>query len=99
MALTEGERETIIGMSDADDTAVIYTAQKPLITKLNKNPAAVLLEAGNDGGTAWARYRLPANLVTIRKPTTLTEEQRQRRSNTMAATRARQLGNFPYKPK
>lgn len=91
MALTDGERETIIGMSDADDMATIWTAQKPLITKLNKNPAVTLLEAGNHDGTTWARYRLPANLVTIRKPTTLTDEQRQQRSQTMRDTRARQL--------
>jgi hypothetical protein len=91
MALTESERETIIGMCDADNMATIYTAQKPLITKLNKNPAAVLLAAGNDGGTAWARYRLPAHLISVRKPTTLTQEQRDQRSETMRQTRARQL--------
>jgi hypothetical protein len=99
MSLTEPERETIIGMNDGSDTATIWTAQKPLITKLMKNDAAELISAGNHEGTAWAEFRIPAKLISVRKPTALTEEQRQRRSNTMAATRARQLGKFPYKPK
>jgi hypothetical protein len=93
MALSETERETIIGMTDADDVAYIYSAQRKVITKLKKIPGLKILEEGVFEGSAFIKCELPANLISIRKPTTLTAEQRAARSATMAATRARQLGS------
>jgi len=83
MSLTAPERETIIGMDDSRDTASIYTAQRKLITKLKKNPAVVLLEEGVFEGSAWARFEMPANLIsfrTVKKTIVLTEEQKQARA-------------------
>jgi hypothetical protein len=48
------------------EAAYIYTAQRPIITKLKKNPAATLVEEGTFEGTVWARFELPASLVSFR---------------------------------
>jgi len=48
MSLTRPERETIITVNDEDGSAEIYTAQRPWITKLRKNPAATLIEYGDE---------------------------------------------------
>jgi PHD/YefM family antitoxin component YafN of YafNO toxin-antitoxin module len=66
MSLTAPERETVIVGSDADDGLTIWTAQRPVITKLKNNPAAVLLEEGRHEGPAWARFSLPADLLSFR---------------------------------
>ena len=44
MSLTAPERETIITLNDEDGHALIYTAQRPIITKL-KNPSAIRAKA------------------------------------------------------
>jgi hypothetical protein len=78
-SLTPEERETIILMSDADDTATIATHQQTVITRLRKNPAAKLLEEGHHGTTAWARFEIPAKLLSFRTGNSarvFTEEQR-----------------------
>ena len=67
MSLTADERETTITWCDADDKVLIYTAQRPMLSALSKNPSAVLVEAGMSGTSAWARYEIPVGLVTIRK--------------------------------
>jgi hypothetical protein len=59
MSLTAPERETVITFNDEDDTALIYTAQRPTITKLRKNPSAKLIEEGTFDGSAWARFEIP----------------------------------------
>jgi hypothetical protein len=66
MSLTAPERETIITMNDEDDVALIYTAQRPVITKLKKNPGAVLIEEGTFDGSVWARFEMPADLLSFR---------------------------------
>lgn len=64
--LTPEERETVLTMNDADQTAEIFTHQRSMITKLSKNPSATLLEEGYFGKNKWARYELPVNLVSLR---------------------------------
>jgi hypothetical protein len=56
MSLTAPERETIITLNDEDETAEIWTAQRPWITKLKKNPSAVLLEEGKHDGSVASRW-------------------------------------------
>jgi hypothetical protein len=80
MSLNAIERETVITLNDAEDFAEIYTAQRPWITRLKKNPAAELLEEGKHDSSAWAKFRIPRNLVSLRSRTTkreLTPEQRE----------------------
>jgi hypothetical protein len=66
MSLTAPERETIISLNDEDETAEIWTAQRPWITKLRKNPSATLLEEGKHDGSVWARFEVPKELVSVR---------------------------------
>jgi hypothetical protein len=90
VSLTAPERETIITLNDEDQTAHVYTAQRPVITKLRKNPAAILLEEGIHDGSAWARFELPKGLVSFRSTRVkreLTEEQREELRERMAHAR------------
>lgn len=66
MSLSEYERETIVSMNDGDEVAHVYTAQRKLITRLKNNPAALLVEEGTHDGSAWARFTIPAGLVSFR---------------------------------
>jgi hypothetical protein len=79
MSLTAPERETIITLNDDDETAEVWTAQRPWITKLRKNPSAILLEEGTHDGSAWARFEVPKGLISVRTTRVqrvLTEEQK-----------------------
>lgn len=69
MSLSKLERETVITMNDGEDWAEVYTAQRPVITRLRKNPAAELVDDGVFETTAWAKYRLPKQLVSFRTKT------------------------------
>ena len=80
MALTRDERETIVNMNDGEDIAYVYTAQRRIITLLKKNPSATLVEEGTFEGSVWARFTMPARLVSFRAGVRLTEEQRQARA-------------------
>lgn len=48
MSLTKPERETIVTMNDEEDTAEVWTAQRPRITQL-KARGAELVEEGRGG--------------------------------------------------
>lgn len=68
MSLTAYERETVINLNDLDDFAIVVTYQRTMITKLRRNEAAELLEYWETDGSPGARFRIPANLVSIRNP-------------------------------
>jgi hypothetical protein len=89
-SLTAAERETVVNWSDADDEMTVWTAQRPIITKLKRNPAATLVEEGHHGTTAWALFRLPTNLLTFRTPRkgrAMTDEQRMAASERLRVAR------------
>jgi len=67
--LSAYERETIITLNDAEDVARVWTAQRPVITKLKKNPAATLIQEGSHGRSAWASFQIPSSMVTFRSRT------------------------------
>lgn len=80
MALTAPERETIINMDDESEHAVIWTAQRRVITQLRKNPAFELTAEGEHDGSPWASFRIRAEDLRIsakakRRP--LTDAQRE----------------------
>jgi hypothetical protein len=84
MSLTAAERETIVTMNDEDGHADIWTAQRPIITKLRKNPAATLIDEGKHDGSAWAQFRLPAALLSFRTKRVvleMTDEERGERAS------------------
>jgi hypothetical protein len=63
-----------------------------MITRLKNNPAATLTEEGTHDGSAWARFTIPAALVSFRSVRVrreLTDEQRQALSESMRDRRAR----------
>jgi len=66
LSLTAPERETVITLPDADDTATIHTHQRRIITKLMNNPAAELIERIDFDGTAGAVFEIPADLISFR---------------------------------
>jgi hypothetical protein len=65
MSLVAPERETVIVFSDADDTATVHTHQRRIITKLNNNPAAKLVEDISFDGTAGAVFELPVWAIAV----------------------------------
>ncbi len=80
MSLTDHERETVVSMSDGDGLAHVYTAQRRMITRLKNNPAAVLAGEGSHDGSPWARFTIPAELVSFRSARPrreMTDDQRQ----------------------
>jgi hypothetical protein len=84
VSLTAAERETIITFNDEDYHAEIWTAQRPIITKLKKNPAATLIAEGKYDGSAWAQFRLPAALLSFRTKRVvleMTDEEREERAS------------------
>ena len=92
MSLSAFERETVITFSDGEETATVYTAQRPIITKLKRNPAARLIEEGKFEGSAWATFELDQSLVSFRRPRAklaLSEEERQERAERLRAVRAK----------
>jgi hypothetical protein len=66
MTLSASERETVIVFNDADDSALVTTAQRPVITKLKKNPAAVMVEEGRVGRSRWATFEIPKSFISFR---------------------------------
>ena len=93
MGLTLAERETIVSMNDAGDIAYVYSAQPRIIGRLRRNQAAVLTEEGVYEGAKWARFEIPAKLVSFRSvriTQNLTDEQRAARRERLArVSRAR----------
>jgi hypothetical protein len=65
-SLTPPERETVIVFSDDSDMATVTTHQRPILTKLRSNPAAVEVEDLRYGTTDGARFEIPRALISFR---------------------------------
>lgn len=65
-SLTPPERETVIVFSDEGDVATVTTHQRPILTKLRNNPAAVEVEDLRYGATDGARFEIPKALISFR---------------------------------
>jgi hypothetical protein len=90
-SLTKPERETVINWSDDDRTAYVWTAQRPVITKLKANESAELVAEGFVGSTAWAEFRLPARLVSFRnRPNRVSADVAAKRTERLLRARAAQ---------
>jgi hypothetical protein len=88
--LSAPERETVVNWSDVDDCVQIWSAQRPVITKLKANPGAELIAEGRIGTSVWAEFRLPLGLLTFRRPRKpLTEAQRRKKAAVLARNRKR----------
>lgn len=62
------ERETVIVFNDAEDTAQVTTHQRPVLRKLEANPAATKVEDLTFGSAPGARFELPKKYVRFGKP-------------------------------
>jgi hypothetical protein len=90
MSFTAPERETVIVLNDADELATVYTAQRPVITRLKKNPAARLVNEGRYGRSQWAEFELPKRFVSFRsKRRVLNPEERARRGANLRDARTK----------
>jgi hypothetical protein len=88
VSFTALERETVIILTDADELASVYTAQRSVITRLKKNSAARLIEEGLYGKSPWARFELPKQFISFRsKRRVLSEAERMRRGASLNAAR------------
>ena len=76
------ERETILQIDDESKQWEVYTRQSTMMTKLNKivKPYKTIKE---DGRVIEAYYRLEPKQVSFRKIIEMTEEQRQKKRETM----------------
>jgi hypothetical protein len=72
MALTAGERETIIRFDDEGDTAYVTTYNRPLITSLRKNTATEETTGDSTRRFGGAEFRVPKQLISIRRPRSVT---------------------------
>src|SRR5215831_7780161 len=89
-SLTKPERETVINWSDDETVAYIWTAQRPVITKLKANKSAQLIQEGFIGSSAWAEFRLPARFVSFRSERRpLSAKSRAKRAANLKVARAR----------
>ena len=92
MSLSGIERETVIVSNDEDDTASVWTAQRPVITKLRRNPSAVLIEEGQHDGSAWAKFEIPKGLISFRSARVKREYTPEQRAAAAARMKAARNG-------
>ncbi len=96
-SLTALERETVITFNDAEDAAHVVTWQRPVITKLRANPAAVETRTHHYGSSVGAEFDIPKALISFRSKRVtrdLTDEQRKERAARLHAGRLR--SNSPH---
>jgi hypothetical protein len=77
-SLTAPERETVVNGCDADDFITVWTAQRPIITRLRKLTCAEVLDEGFYGTTVWAKFKLPAEALRFHNPMSADERDRRR---------------------
>lgn len=83
MQLTKYEQETIINFNEDESTAELYTCSSVMMRKLDKlvevNPEAyqVKSEDFSYGKLVSKTYIFPKGLITLRKPTVLSEDKKQ----------------------
>lgn len=92
MTLTKYERETVINLNDLDDFAIITTWQRAMLTKLQKNPGAVQLSAMEFEGQHGGIFKIPARLISIRKPRNPSAEYETRLADRLADARQARSG-------
>ncbi len=80
--------ETIISTNDAEDCWNVCTASPMWIRRLEKIGAELVRV--HDGETH-RHYRLPMNMVSVRRPPSFTDEQRAEMSERATALRQKQM--------
>lgn len=65
MTLNAYERETVVNMSDGDDVVRIWTAQRTVMTALDKRPDFRCVERGDFDGQPYAAYEIDADRFSL----------------------------------
>lgn len=91
-SLSSDERETVITVTDADQSVHIWTAQRRHITRMRKHDSFTETGSGYHGTTEWAEFIIPATdwnpaSGAKRKRAPLTDEQRQALADRLAKAR------------
>ncbi len=90
--MTPEERETIVTTSDGDDVVRIWTAQRPVISRLQKDTRFTLIDSGFFEGSKWAEFTIPRNqwnpVSGAKKRYKVSEERRAQLAEQMARARA-----------
>ena len=74
---TAAERETIIRWDDEADLVSIWSAQRPVITKLRRNPAFTEVKSGSHGSSPWAEFTIPVTEFRFSAKRAVSESQRE----------------------
>lgn len=85
------ERETIIRWDDESGLVSIWTAQRPVITKLRKSAAFTEVKSGSHGSSPWAEFSIPVSEFRFSAKRAVSESQREaarERAKTLGWTRA-----------
>lgn len=99
MILSRYEMETVINFNLEDDKAVLYTADKSIMRKLDRlisrRPDLYQLISSD---SISKQYTFPKKMITFRVPAELTDEQKEkRRLQGIAAARKNFTGICPQK--
>ena len=90
-SLSSDERETVITVTDADQSVHIWTAQKRHITRMRKHDSFTETATGYHGTTEWASFTIPARdwnpASGAKRKRNLTDEQRQALADRLARSR------------
>lgn len=101
-SLSGPERETTVVTSDDDPNVMIWTAQRPYITRLRKAQDATEVRSGFIGTSEWAEFVIPRerwNPVSgIKRRVNMTEEKRAALADRLNKMRERQGGSDPVIP-
>jgi hypothetical protein len=97
MSLNAHERETVINASDGDELVRVLTHQPKFLGRLRRDERFTEVRSGNDGGTLWAEFTIPASewnpiagAKARRKP--LSEEEKARRAEILRFAPSRTRG-------
>lgn len=84
MRVSRQEQETIITFNEAESTAEVYTHNRALIKKLDllcgAYPYAFSVKLFDENSKT---YIIPKNLISIRKPTKISDEVKEKRKRLM----------------
>ena len=80
LSYTAEERECVINFDDSSDEAYVYTASRPIMTKLDKlckaNPEVYKLIKEDENSKTY--IIINKNLISFRSPKTISEETREK---------------------
>lgn len=92
MSLIAYERETVVTVNDSEDVVRLYTAQRPVIRRIQADPRWTVVETGEYGGSPYIWATCPkstwnplSGMKKRRAP--MTDEQKQQAAARLKAAR------------